>query len=172
MKHFITSVKNWFAGLWQVALDDLKKLVRFLNGLAAFVFVAGLMYFFYQIIIAGNLWQSMASFCIGASVAVIIISLAVMAGRNEDGMYEVAIADLQKQVTDAENNYDLMRQANQVMQKENDILLKDVERQAKIIADMATKNNKLFIELDMAKARLLRSNIGSSKIDPKGKIVE
>lgn len=166
MKNLITSIKNWFAKLWQVALDDLKKLVRFFYGVAAFVFVAGLMYFFYQIILAGNLWQSMASFCIGASVAVVIISLA-MAGRNEDGMYEVAIADLQKQVTDAENNYDLIKQANQVMQKENDILLKDVERQAKIIADMATKNNKLFIELDMAKARLLRSNIGSSKIDPK-----
>lgn len=149
----------------------MKKLYNFFYGASATVFVFGLLYFFYHVLAGGNLWQSLASFFIGATIASVLMGLLAMARNSEDNMYELAMVDLQKQLKDAENNYDLMRQANQSLQKDKDLLRADINRQANIICDMANKNNKLFIDLDIAKAKLLRASIGTSKIDPKGNIV-
>lgn len=149
----------------------MKKLYSFIYYFAAILFTVGLLYFFFHIMFAGNVWQSISAFAIGATVSALIIALVVTAHNAEENMYEVAVANLQKQVNDAENNYDLMRAANQSLFNQNKILEDDVNRQAGIIAEMATKNSALFLELDQLKAERVRLTMGTSKIDPKGKIV-
>jgi hypothetical protein len=121
--------------------------------------------------LSGNVWQSLFSFCIGATISAIIISLLVTAHQSEDGMYELAIADLEKQVKDSENNYDLMRQANQSLQKDKDELNIRLKRQAQIICNLDNRISHQYIELDKAKAQLVRAGIGSTSIDSKGNIV-
>ena len=164
-------MKNWFTKLAVILKKDFAIVCNlFITG-AAWVMAIGLIYFFAQLMFSGNVWQSLLSFGVGATVSAIIISLLVTAHNSDDNMYEVAVANLQKQLKDAGHNNDLMRLANQSLQKDKDILNADVNRQAKIIADLATKNLGLYIDLDMAKAKLTRLNIGTSQIDEKGKIV-
>lgn len=164
-------MKNWFTNLVQILKKDFVKVCNIVITGAAWVMAIGLIYFFARLMFAGNVWQSILSFSMGATVSAIIISLIVTSRNSEDKMYEVAIENLQRQLKDEENNYNLMKLANQSLQKDKDILRADINRQANIICDMANKNNKLFIDLDIAKAKLLRSNIGTSKIDEKGNIV-
>ena len=157
--------------LIQILKKDFAKVCNIFIAGAAWVMVIGLVYFFARLMFSGNVWQSILSFGVGATVSAIIISLIVTSRNAEDKMYEVAVENLQRQLKDEENNYNLMKLANQSLQKDKDILTADVNRQAHIIADLATKNRGLYIDLDMAKAKLARLNIGSSKIDPKGNIV-
>ena len=149
----------------------MKKFTSIFIGTASGIIILGLLYFFSQIMFAGNLWQSLLSFCVGAVIAAVILSLAVISGRSEDRMYEMLVADLQKQVKEAENNYDLMRLSNLSLQKDKDNLNADIERQAGIIAEMVSKYNKLYVENDKLKVERMRSNISASRIDEKGNIV-
>lgn len=149
----------------------MKKFTSIFIGTASGIIILGLLYFFLKIMFAGNLWQSLLSFCVGAVIAAVILSLAVISGRSEDRMYEMLVADLQKQVKEAENNYDLMRLSNLSLQKDKDNLNADIERQAGIIAEMVSKYNKLYVENDKLKVERMRSNISASRIDEKGNIV-
>lgn len=164
-------MKQFFSSLWTNIKSKLAKFTSFLYNAAAVFIIIGLLYFFYQIIIAGNILQSILSFCVGAVIAAVILSLTVISGRSEDRMYEMLVADLQKQVKEAENNYDLMRLSNLSLQKDKDNLNADIERQAGIIAEMVSKYNKLYVENDKLKVERMRSNISASRIDEKGKIV-
>jgi len=149
----------------------MKKFTSIFIGTASGIIILGLLYFFLQIMFAGNLWQSLLSFCVGAVIAAVILALAVISGRSEDRIYEMLVADLQKQVKEAENNYDLMRLSNLSLQKDKDNLNADIERQAGIIAEMVSKYNKLYVENDKLKVERMRSNISASRIDEKGNIV-
>ena len=169
MKQLLTSIKNWFAGLWVVIKYDCLIITNVIIKGAAWIMVIGLLYFFVQTMLSGNVWQSILSLCIGATIGIVVTSLLVTAHKAEDNMYEVAVANLQKQLTDAESNYDLMRIANQSIQKDKELLQADIQRQAEIIAELVTKHNKLYLENDMLKAKQIR--IGGSSINSSGKIV-
>lgn len=150
----------------------MKKIYDFFYKLAAIVFVFGLLYMFYHVSIDGNVLQSITSFAIGATIAVVLVSLAHISHSSDDNMYEVAIADLQNQLREAENNYDLMRISNQSLYNDKHILEKDVERQAGIIEELTTKYQQIIIEVDSLKAERIRlKTIGTRTIDDKGKIV-
>jgi len=148
----------------------MKKLTNFFYNSACIGIVLGLLYFFYHVAIQGNWWQSLASFFIGATIGALIVALLAAVGRSEDGSYyEAALIDCNTNLKTAENNYDLMRLANQSLQKDKDILTADVNRQAEIIAELVTKHNKLYLENDALKANNVRT--GGLSIDSDGKIV-
>lgn len=148
----------------------MKKFNFSFTSIIGIIIVCGLFYFLYQVIVSGNVLQSIAASIIGGIIGTLAMSLMFGARDSEDKMYEVAIADLQKQLTEEQDNYNLMRQANQTLYNDKFLLEEDVKRQAKIISELA---DKLQIKDDAERARFARcSPISKVKIGENGKIIE
>ncbi len=150
----------------------MKKFYHNLNTTLSVIILFGLLYFGVKLVFSGHILQSILALTIGATLGMIVMALIAGAHNTDDNMYEVAIVNLQNQIKESENNYDLMRSANSQLQQEKNILELDIQRQAQIIADLAGKNSALKIDLDAVKARLVRcSGISSTKIDSRGNLI-
>lgn len=148
----------------------MKKFTEHLPGVFGAIIIIGLAYFLYEIIIAGNVLQSIASAIIGGVMGIILMALMFGARNSEDKMYEVAVMDLQKQLTDEQHHFNLMKSANQSLENDRTQLEVDNQRQAEIIKQLC---EKLKIEEDSIKAREIRCyHISKKSISEDGKIVE